>query len=103
MLWAWFAATCASPLNSDDLWAIRADVVVSHDGIRHALNFGVFCFQSKMTSTPVRAIFIDQPASEGYSLESLGKHGFGERLASQLECVSGGCFLTVGGPLTLQP
>lgn len=50
-----------------------------------------------MTSTPVRAIFIDVPASEGYSLESLGKHGFGERLASQLERVSGGCFLTVGG------
>lgn len=66
--------------------------------------FGVFCFQSKMTSTPVRAIFVDVPASEGYSLESLGKHGFGERLASQLERVSGGCFLTVGGgPLTLQP
>uniref|UniRef100_H2V701 N-acyl-aromatic-L-amino acid amidohydrolase n=1 Tax=Takifugu rubripes TaxID=31033 RepID=H2V701_TAKRU len=32
--------------------------------------------QSKMTSTPVRAIFIDLPASEGYSLESVGKHGF---------------------------
>ncbi|TWW58682.1 N-acyl-aromatic-L-amino acid amidohydrolase (carboxylate-forming) B-like isoform X1 [Takifugu flavidus] len=31
--------------------------------------------QSKMTSTPVRAIFIDLPASESYSLESVGKHG----------------------------
>lgn len=57
----------------------------------------VICFQSKMTSTPVRAIVIDEPATESYSLDSVGKHGFGKRPASQLECVWGGRFLTVVG------
>ncbi|KAG7225828.1 hypothetical protein INR49_014349, partial [Caranx melampygus] len=32
--------------------------------------------KSKMTSAPVRAIQLDIPISEAYSLESLGKHGF---------------------------
>lgn len=31
-----------------------------------------------MTSVPVRAIQVDVPASDAYSLESVGKHGFGE-------------------------
>ncbi|XP_071359371.1 N-acyl-aromatic-L-amino acid amidohydrolase (carboxylate-forming) B-like [Trachinotus anak] len=32
--------------------------------------------QSKITSVPVRAIQLDIPISEAYSLESVGKHGF---------------------------
>lgn len=34
-------------------------------------------FQSKMTSAPVRAIQLDIPISDAYSLESVGKHGLG--------------------------
>lgn len=40
-----------------------------------------------MTSAPVRAIFVDVPASEAYSLESVGKHGFGKRLKCKLQMV----------------
>lgn len=40
-----------------------------------------------MTSTPVRAIFVDLPASEAYSLESVGKHGFGKRTQVQTQMV----------------
>lgn len=32
--------------------------------------------QEKMTSVAVRAIQVDVPASDAYSLESVGKHGF---------------------------
>lgn len=53
-----------------------------------------------MTSTPVRAIYIDTPASEAYSLESVGKHGFGKRLASEQKCFLTDFFLTVGGGWT---
>lgn len=38
----------------------------------------IFDFQSKMTSVEVRAIQLDIPISEAYSLESVGKHGFGK-------------------------
>lgn len=37
-----------------------------------------FGFQSKITSAPVRAIQLDIPMSEAYSLESVGKHGCGK-------------------------
>ncbi|CAG11516.1 unnamed protein product, partial [Tetraodon nigroviridis] len=36
-----------------------------------------------MTSAPVRAIFVDLPASEAYSLESVGKHGFAIEVGPQ--------------------
>ena len=39
-----------------------------------------FGFQTKMTHTPVRAVQLDIPTSEAYSLESVGKHGFGKFL-----------------------
>lgn len=39
-----------------------------------------------MTSVPVRAIMVDVPASEAYSLESVGKHGFCKRLTRELKC-----------------
>lgn len=39
--------------------------------------------QSQMTTTPVRAIFVDLPASEAYSLESVGKHGFAIEVGPQ--------------------
>lgn len=51
------------------------------------LKFAFICFKSQMTSTPVRAIFVDLPASEAYSLESVGKHGFGKRLQVQTQMV----------------
>ena len=34
-------------------------------------------FQSKMTSTTVTAIQLDIPIADAYSLEAVGKHGFG--------------------------
>ncbi|XP_053189997.1 N-acyl-aromatic-L-amino acid amidohydrolase (carboxylate-forming) B-like isoform X1 [Scomber japonicus] len=39
--------------------------------------------QSKMTSAPVRAIQLDIPISEAYSLESVGKHGFAIEVGPQ--------------------
>ncbi|KAM3623586.1 uncharacterized protein V6R79_012985 [Siganus canaliculatus] len=39
--------------------------------------------QMKMTSTPVRAIQLDVPATEAYSLESVGKHGFAIEVGPQ--------------------
>lgn len=39
--------------------------------------------QSQMTSVPVRAIQIDIPMSEAYSLESVGKHGFAIEIGPQ--------------------
>ncbi|KAM7419332.1 hypothetical protein PAMA_016447 [Pampus argenteus] len=39
--------------------------------------------QSKMTSVPVRAIQLDTPVSEAYSLESVGKHGFSIEVGPQ--------------------
>lgn len=39
--------------------------------------------QSKMTSVPVRAIQLDIPLSEAYSLESVGKHGFAIEVGPQ--------------------
>uniref|UniRef100_A0A3Q4AUE5 N-acyl-aromatic-L-amino acid amidohydrolase n=1 Tax=Mola mola TaxID=94237 RepID=A0A3Q4AUE5_MOLML len=39
--------------------------------------------QSKMTSTPVRAIQLDEPKSEAFSLESVGKHGFALEVGPQ--------------------
>ncbi|XP_070683737.1 N-acyl-aromatic-L-amino acid amidohydrolase (carboxylate-forming) B-like [Pempheris klunzingeri] len=39
--------------------------------------------QSKMTSEPVRAIQLDIPLSEAYSLESVGKHGFAIEVGPQ--------------------
>lgn len=43
-----------------------------------------FVPQIKMTSLPVRAIQVDVPASDAYSLESVGKHGFCKCLCSRL-------------------
>ncbi|XP_060923658.1 N-acyl-aromatic-L-amino acid amidohydrolase (carboxylate-forming) B-like [Limanda limanda] len=39
--------------------------------------------QSKITSVPVRAIQIDLPRSQAYSLDSLGKHGFSIEVGPQ--------------------
>ncbi|XP_022621139.1 N-acyl-aromatic-L-amino acid amidohydrolase (carboxylate-forming) B-like [Seriola dumerili] len=39
--------------------------------------------QSKITSAPVRAIQLDIPISEAYSLESVGKHGFAIEVGPQ--------------------
>nr|XP_046273237.1 N-acyl-aromatic-L-amino acid amidohydrolase (carboxylate-forming) B-like [Scatophagus argus]XP_046273247.1 N-acyl-aromatic-L-amino acid amidohydrolase (carboxylate-forming) B-like [Scatophagus argus] len=39
--------------------------------------------QSKMTFAPVRAIQLDIPLSEAYSLESVGKHGFAFEVGPQ--------------------
>ncbi|XP_034400262.1 N-acyl-aromatic-L-amino acid amidohydrolase (carboxylate-forming) B-like isoform X2 [Cyclopterus lumpus] len=39
--------------------------------------------QSKITSAPVRAIHLDTPSSEAYSLESVGKHGFAIEVGPQ--------------------
>ncbi|XP_040892244.1 N-acyl-aromatic-L-amino acid amidohydrolase (carboxylate-forming) B-like [Toxotes jaculatrix] len=39
--------------------------------------------QSKITSVPVRAIQLDIPISEAYSLESVGKHGFAIEVGPQ--------------------
>lgn len=39
--------------------------------------------QSKMTSTPVRAIQLDIPLPEAYSFESVGKHGFALEVGPQ--------------------
>ncbi|CAK6958505.1 N-acyl-aromatic-L-amino acid amidohydrolase (carboxylate-forming) B-like isoform X3 [Scomber scombrus] len=39
--------------------------------------------QSKMTSAPVRAIQLDIPISEAYSLESVGQHGFAIEVGPQ--------------------
>lgn len=38
------------------------------------------CFQREMASTPVRYVHFDIPLNEAYSLDSVGKHGFGETL-----------------------
>lgn len=38
----------------------------------------LFVLKGKMTSVPVRAIQVDVSASDAYSLESVGKHGFCE-------------------------
>lgn len=48
--------------------------------LKHAVQSTVkiFGFQSKMTSVDIRAIQLDVPMSEAYSLESVGKHGFGK-------------------------
>lgn len=46
--------------------------------LKYTRKYGFISFKSKMNSTPVRAIQINIPASEAYSLESVGKHGFGE-------------------------
>ena len=40
----------------------------------------IFSIKSKMPSTPVRAIQLDIPISEAFSLESVGKHGFGKSM-----------------------
>lgn len=37
------------------------------------------CFQREMASTPVRYVHFDIPVDEAYSLDSVGKHGFGEK------------------------
>ncbi|XP_024859640.1 N-acyl-aromatic-L-amino acid amidohydrolase (carboxylate-forming) B-like [Kryptolebias marmoratus] len=39
--------------------------------------------QSKMTNVPVRAIQLDVPMSDAYSLESVGKHGFAIEVGPQ--------------------
>ncbi|XP_034448908.1 N-acyl-aromatic-L-amino acid amidohydrolase (carboxylate-forming) B-like isoform X1 [Hippoglossus hippoglossus] len=39
--------------------------------------------QSKITSVPVRAIQIDEPCSQAFSLDSLGKHGFSMEMGPQ--------------------
>ncbi|XP_068445293.1 N-acyl-aromatic-L-amino acid amidohydrolase (carboxylate-forming) B-like [Clinocottus analis] len=39
--------------------------------------------QSKATSVPVRAIYLDTPSSEAYSLESVGKHGIAIEVGPQ--------------------
>lgn len=37
-----------------------------------------FVFQRQMSDIPVRFIHFDLPLNEAYSLDSVGKHGFGE-------------------------
>lgn len=53
-----------------------------------------------MASTPVRGIFIDMPASEAYSLESVGKHGFSKRFEGNHKWFS---MVLTAGRLTPQP
>lgn len=69
-------------------WSLHVAVELWHSSRswnKQLSQYGFICCQSKMTSTPVRAIFVDVPASEAYSLESVGKHGFSKRLISQLQ------------------
>lgn len=48
------------------------------------INWHIYKYiQSKMTSVPVRAIYVDLPRSEAYSLESVGKHGFAIEVGPQ--------------------
>lgn len=42
------------------------------------LQWVLVCFQREMASTPVRYVHFDIPLDEAYSLDSVGKHGFGE-------------------------
>lgn len=54
----------------------KAQPIVPKHSVQSTIN--IFDFQSKMASVEVRAIQLDIPIAEAYSLESVGKHGFGK-------------------------
>lgn len=63
-------------LHSSLAWLIY--VMVKHIYVQLLSVF--VCFQREMASTPVRYVHFDIPLNEAYSLDSVGKHGFGETL-----------------------